>query len=707
MDLSGYWRAAIADDDLRRTAIGLDYDDDGWERVPVPGHWRSVPAFSLTDGPLLYRTRFELDAGPVGARHWVVLEGVFYQADVFLDGAYLGDPEGYFFPHAYEITDLARLAPEHVLAVEVACSRPSDLQAKRNLTGVFQHWDCMDPAWNPGGLWRPVAIERTGPVRINRLRVLCRDAEPARANVSVRAELDSDASRIARVRTTLDGVVERELEQSLAKGPNTVEWTFGVDNPRLWWPRALGDQPLGDLEVTVFVEHEPSHARTMRTGLRQVAMHGWTLSVNGERLFLKGANLGPTRMALGEATADELRRDVALAADAGLDLLRVHAHVTRPEVYDAADELGMLIWQDMPLQKEYARSVGRQAARQAAEAVDLLGHHPSIAIWCGHNDPAALDVPPGEPVDARRRLVEYTLGQELPSWNRSILDRRVKRTLERADGTRPVVAHSGIAPHLPQLDGTDSHLSFGWYHGDERDLPAFAALWPRMVRFVGAFGAQAVPEHAAFMEPERWPDLDWERLGRVHSLQKAIFDARVPPAAHGTFDGWREATQAYQAELLRHHIESLRRLKYRPTGGFCMFMLADAHPAVTWSVLGHDRAAKHAYHAMADACRPVIVVADRPPPAVEPGDALALDVHVVSDLRQVVDGATITASLSWAGGQHGWRWVGDVPPDSCVRVGTLQLVVPDTRGPLVLDLALVGGDVAATNRYESRITRPG
>jgi beta-mannosidase len=228
-----------------------------------------------------------------------------------------------------------------------------------------------------------------------------------------------------------------------------------------------------------------------------------------------------------------------------------------------------------------------------------------------------------------------------------------------------------------------------------------------MVRFVGAFGAQAVPEHAAFMEPERWPDLDWERLGRAHSLQKAIFDERVPPADHLTFEGWREATQAYQAELLRHHIETLRRLKYRPTGGFCMFLLADAHPAVTWSVLGHDRAAKHAYHAMADACRPVIVVADRPPPAVEPGHALALDVHVVSDLRQVVERATITASLSWPGGQHGWRWTGDLPPDSCVRVGTLQLVVPDAPGPLVLDLALVGGDLAATNRYESRITRSG
>ena len=119
-----------------------------------------------------------------------------------------------------------------MLAVEVACSQPQDRRAKRNLTGVFQHWDCMDPAWNPGGLWRGVRIERTGPVRINRMRVLCRDAEPERANVMVRAELDSDEARTVRIRTTVDDAVERELEQSLAAGTNVVLWSRVYPNPR-------------------------------------------------------------------------------------------------------------------------------------------------------------------------------------------------------------------------------------------------------------------------------------------------------------------------------------------------------------------------------------------------------------------------------------------------------------------------------------------
>ncbi len=103
------------------------------------------------------------------------------------------------------------------------------------------------------------------------------------------------------------------------------------------------------------------------------------------------------------------------------------------------------------------------------------------------------------------------------------------------------------------------------------------------------FGAQAVPTDAEFCQPERWPDLDWDELVERYGLQKWVFDERVPPGRYETFAEWAAATQAYQATLLRFHIETLRRLKYRPTGGFCLFSLADAQPAVSWSVLDHER----------------------------------------------------------------------------------------------------------------------
>ena len=196
MDLSGTWRAALADDDLRREAVQPEYDDDGGSgcRSPVTGgrcrRSRRATARSST------APASTSSAAPDEARHWLVLDGLFYQGDVWLDGAYLGDPEGYFVPHAYDITDLAGLSSEHSLFIEVTCNPQRDRAAKRNITGVFQHWDCIDADWNPGGLWRPVRVERTGPVRISKLRVVCHEAHDDRAVLQLHAELDSADTRI-------------------------------------------------------------------------------------------------------------------------------------------------------------------------------------------------------------------------------------------------------------------------------------------------------------------------------------------------------------------------------------------------------------------------------------------------------------------------------------------------------------------------------
>ena len=209
------------------------------------------------------------------------------------------------------------------------------------------------------------------------------------------------------------------------------------------------------------------------------------------------------------------------------------------------------------------------------------------------------------------------------------------------------------------------------------------------------------------MEPDRWPALDWDRLARTAALQNDVFERHVPPAGFPSFAAWQEATQAYQAELVRSHVEVLRRLKYRPTGGFCQFSLVDArdHPAVTWSVLDAERRPKAGFRALAAACRPVLVTADRPPAAVRPGSALALDLHVVNDLRAPLEGAVVEAVATWPGGRHGWRWQGDVGADDVVRVGTVQLSVPDAEGRLELALRLSHPAAESGNAYATMISR--
>lgn len=694
MQLDGPWSVRVADDDVRRDGIGLDADDSTWTQLDVPGHWRDHHEFVASNGPVMYRRRFHLEPPGDGERRFVTLEGILYQADVWLDGAYLGDPEGYFFPHSFDITSLARLGHDHVLAVEVTC--PSGPGLRRTLTGALQRTSGIDPDSNPGGLWRPVRIESTGPARLDRLRVLCRDANDARAHLRLHARIDVVGPRPVTIRTVVDGATVAEQSRSLAAGSNEVAWDVDVADPQLWWPWSLGSQPLTEVVVEVLVEGVVSDRRRVRTGLREVALQEWVFSINGERLFTKGAVVAPTSASLAATDPADVARIVASARDAGLDLIRVAGHVARRELYEAADEAGMLVWQELPLVHSVARTARRQVLRQAREMVDALGHHPSIVLWCAHDEP---DDPDRRPPSLVGRLAR----QHIPTWNSLVLDRWTRRTLEAADETRPAIAHSGVPPQPPTLEGTDGHLWFGWEYGQFRDLDAFAATMPRMVRFVGAFGAASVPTSAEFMSPGRWPDLDWDHLRAHHDLDLARLELHTPRADHVSFDSWRDATQQYQAELLRHHIESLRRLKYRPTGGFCIDRWNDPGPTVSTSVIDHAHRAKAALRHVIDACRPVIVVAERLPDRLAVGSAVTLEVHVVSDLRRPLDDLVCSAVLRWSGGEHRWSWSGSVPPDSCVRVGAVRFVTPDAVGPIELDLTLEHAEVAATNRYAGRI----
>jgi beta-mannosidase len=266
-----------------------------------------------------------------------------------------------------------------------------------------------------------------------------------------------------------------------------------------------------------------------------------------------------------------------------------------------------------------------------------------------------------------------------------MLDRSVAETLASSDGSRPVIPHSGVWPHLPQLAGTSTHLWAGWRWGRTSDLARLLRWWPRLGRFVAEFGAQAPAGDGALLDvdghaADRWPDLDWPELSDRFALELGPVRQQVPPEQHGSLAAWTAAAQDHQARVVRRHVGTLRRLKYRPTGGFAAFALADPAPGATAALLDHDRHPKPAWDAFVAACTPVAAVLDELPDRLRPQDRLALDLHVVNDLRTPVEHLRVTVALAWAGREdapfHRVGWEGEVAADAVVRVGTVELTVP-------------------------------
>ncbi|MEC8923647.1 MAG: hypothetical protein VX635_00005 [Actinomycetota bacterium] len=709
VSLSGRWKARRATEGARRQVGDVNLDDSGWVDIEVPGLWRNVEEFRDADA-VLYRHRMGLSRLDQQQRRWLTFDGLCYQGDVWFDGAYLGDTEGYFVEHCFEITDLTSQGGEHLLAIEATCAVPTDRTNKRNITGVLQHSDSLDQSLNPGGLWREVRVEETGPIRVDDFRVLVLEADTDRAIIRLGATLDSAVTTTAEVRTSISRSqsVEHDQQIVLARGRNEIEWHVAVERPELWWPWALGGQPLYEVQVEVKFEGTRSDTRMLRTGLRTFELRNWIASVNGERIFLKGTNFGPCSNDLSSVSRSDYRRDLTLAVNAGLDLVRVHGHIAHPHLYEEADELGILLFQDFPLQWGYARTIRAQAVRQATAAAIQLGHHPSIVQWSGHNEPFNYNHGPGvrADVDDSTRYGPFaSYVQQVPSWNRSLLDRSVKRALEKADPTRPVIAHSGVPPHFPQLDGTDSHLWFGWRHGEISDLQVLASRLPRMLRFISEFGAQALPvdaEIAAACKADDFPNVARAVLSETFGAQLHLLERLSPLQNSDSWSDWVLQTQERQAEIIRHTIEILRTLKYRPSGGFCQFLLADAMPYVSCSLLDHRRRPKKAWDAMTAANRPVIAVADLHTDTMLKGQRKCA-VHVVSDLRDHIGPATLT--IEWrapSSEPQRWTYNGHFDPDSVTKVAE-PILVAQHLGTAGLSLELRGGGVHAINSYEVKV----
>ena len=671
------WRAARATEQLQRAFSDPDFDDSDWEPIDVPSHWQTNPEFANFDGTLLYRADMTVPALGEGQRRWIRFNGICYAGDIFLDGAYIGQTEGYFTHHRFEVTDLMATAQRAVLAVEVRAPSAAGGDEQRDLTGWLTNGPGLAPHWNPAGIWRPAVVVDTGPVAIRHFRVLCTNADTANAQILLRAVLFASEPGEVTLTTEVAGLTHQDTH-SVAAGENQVEWTIDVADPELWWPVGHGAQPLFDVHVTArTATGDVTDRKQRRIGFRTAELHDFILRINNRRTFLRGVNLGVLRQDLASMSRKEIHAEVKAIRDAGFNLVRVRGHVTRHEFTDAADELGVLVWQDLPMVGSYGRSVTAAVEQQTRDMVDLLSHHPSIVIWGGHTRPQSSEPRSSAAPDLRQ--------QQMPSWNRTILDRAIKRAFERADPSRPIIAHSDVAPHVPQLAGSDIGLYFGWFDSPAHEIAEYAATLPRLVRFVSDMGAQALPSSIG----------DLDAALEVRGAESDVLRRLIPPATYPDVGAWAAASQSHQADVLKAMIETLRVLKYRPTGGYCAGTWRNAMPGLSRALIDADGTPREALEVVTAAQTPVLPVLYPVSPTLPARTTSTFALFLCNDAPEDLASITISATVSDHRGTRTRSWDGAVSADEVQfiadlairgdRIGTeatVELVASDSQGEI-------------------------
>ena len=685
-------------------------DDAGWLPTCVPGHWQQHPELELYAGKMVYRCRFTRPNAQKlpGERLWLRVNGAFYWSQPYFNGVDLQRHEGYFIPYESEITDF--IEDQNELLIEVECPEERHKSNKRLITGIFSHWDAMDRLANPGGIWLPVEVQRSGSVRLGTVRCHTETLSEHFAQLRFQVKLDSRAATQATLRWTIRpqtfaGAVQvQEQRRTLRAGQQELSGFLKLRDPQLWWTHDLGEPHLYTVELEIVLDEHVSDRTSFSFGVRRFELRDWIPYLNGVRFLIKGNNYGPGDTRIATMTPQRCEEDLALARDCHMNLLRVHAHVDHPAFYEAANRAGILIWQDMPLQWLYDQSILPEAKRQTQAMVHLLYNHPSVVIWCMHNESVYTVDTSDERLITRLRTYNSALGF---NWSRDVFDKQLKQVAQQEDHLRPVIRSSGEATIPRYREGTDTHLYFGWYlsYGTLQDAEVMRKRFPANMRFVTEFGAQSFPNLESslrFIDPDI-AKLDLDILQTRHHFQPHILSHWVNWQSAQSLAELIDMTQDYQIFINRYYIDRLRVAKYRPTGGIVPFMFHDSNPAVQWSVIDYWRVPKRSYAALKLAFSPQYACAIFDPRSFRVGEAVTIVLHAVNDAQRVVRHATLDAWLCDADGKE----IAHVShrlhmPADCLafEVDRLRLT-PPRPGRYTLALALRGDDCTTVEQSYS------
>ena len=168
----------------------------------------------------------------------------------------------------------------------------------------------------------------------------------------------------------------------LEQGENRFEIGFRLPDVRVWSTWDRGEQPLYELVLSC----EGAEERHVSAPVRWSSGTGRSTSTVSVSSCAGSTTCPPTRTLPGQPR-ELLRADASLVREAGMNAVRVHAHVADSAFYEACDELGLLVLQDFPLQWTHRRSILGPAVTQAGEMARTLRGYPSVGIYLAHDEP--------------------------------------------------------------------------------------------------------------------------------------------------------------------------------------------------------------------------------------------------------------------------------------------------------------------------------
>lgn len=366
---------------LRRTFSLLDgwkfslSADTGWSDVTLPHTFnardgsRGGPYYR---GVAFYRRKLPMEFAGEKGRKFLHFEGCCLKAAVKVDGKLLNEHRGGYTGFYVEIPPDVRPGAE--LEVEVDNTRQRD---NIPLAGDFTIF---------GGIYRPVHGIVTADVCFlptscgsEGIRMLDQKVEKTSARVKWAANVSEQCELRLAVRDAAGSTIVEESHP--VNGKHEAE--TAIENPVLW-------QGLRNPYQYEFVWELMHGGQCVDRIIKKIGLRTWSrdekggILLNGEKVVPRG--VCKHQDTAGKAVAldaEDLRRDLEIARELGANAIRLAHYPHAQLTYELCDELGMMVWTEIPMVNElYKTEAFRETVfAQLREMIGQLSHHASIFCW--------------------------------------------------------------------------------------------------------------------------------------------------------------------------------------------------------------------------------------------------------------------------------------------------------------------------------------
>jgi len=459
-------------------------------------------------------------------------------------------------------------------------------------------WD-WGPMLPDAGIWRDIYFLVENSARIKEVHITQRHAKGevfvtpcvlVKGNAQIKAELLSPDGKVFELKANEENK---------------------IDNPLLWWPNGLGEQPLYTVIVTLTENGETVDTCTKKIGLRSLELvrekdgygESFYHKVNGVPFFAMGGDYIPEDNIMARITPERSEKLLRHCKECNFNTIRIWGGGYYPDdwFFDLCDELGIMLFFDLmfacvmiPTHKEFEENISIEVAQN----LKRIRHHACIAVISGNNE---IEEAMFYPIYTDEQKSEYIRIFE-----------EVFRNIEKE-----------ICPYIPYVPSSpstcghfidpgnenygDSHYWDVWHKNEP-----FKEYRNHYFRYLSEFGFQSFPCEKTVNQFTLPEDRNiFSRVMECHQksgvankkILAYLADTYKYPSDFGVL---LYASQLLQAEAIKYGVEHLRRHRGRCMGAL-YWQINDIWPVASWASIDYYGRFKALQYAAKRFYAPVII----------------------------------------------------------------------------------------------------